>query len=317
MRPHASLVLLFALIVARSTTASAQPVTIRFTGLGNLYESRFDGRTIVQRKVDPRFGQDQTRKADLDDLEPDSLTPDTAPRCKSTKPECWLMNGTDDFGNRWSGTWTGISWNFLCDSAAECDAFFAAIKAAMRGVDCAALRATYGRPGQRTTLPPECVSELDRTTTYEPVTPPPAAPPPPRAPETVIDGSKIPSRIDFPSRPAASPTPAPTPPAPPPAPPVPHAEPSPRPRLDSMTPESQTRRIEAILEGRTPARPYVAAPPAVHHTIEPIFGDSIAQDLRDIEQEQHLPIRGPYHYPLAVLKVIFEKIEKIFADLSQ
>jgi hypothetical protein len=70
-------------------------------------------------------------------------------------------------------------------------------------IDCAALRSTYTASGQRLELPPECQNDLDRATTYRPGTPSaPAAVP---TEEIVIDGSKIPSQIDF-TRPASSPS---------------------------------------------------------------------------------------------------------------
>ena len=108
----------------------------------------------------------------------------------------------------------------------------------------------------------ECQSFLDQLRSAALSTPEPYRPPPPPVrqpapPETVIDGSNIPSRIDFPPR-ATTPKPAPASPRPPtPAPATPPPPPAPRtapPRAVATTPgPTAPRAINDILDDLDPA----------------------------------------------------------------
>jgi hypothetical protein len=53
--------------------------------------------------------------------------------------------------------------------------------------------------------------------------------------------------------------------------------------------------------------------------MEPIFGSSIVSDQRDIERAQNpanILFRGP-GYPLNLLDVSFEKIQKVYSDIFE
>jgi hypothetical protein len=119
-------------------------------------------------------------------------------------------------------------------------------------VDCEALRSKYYPAGQRPQLPPECLTDIDRMSVYQPVPRRPAAPAPTAPQETVIDGSRIPSRIDF-SKPAPSPVPAPV--TPPVAVPPPPSPPTPEPSRPVRPPTSPSTGYRDLFEPLPPPSP--------------------------------------------------------------
>jgi hypothetical protein len=64
----------------------------------------------------------------------------------------------------------------------------------LQNTDCAALMSTY-RPGPAQTLPPECMTAAEAMSVYTPIGR--SQPTAPSVPEPVINGSQIPSIIDF------------------------------------------------------------------------------------------------------------------------
>jgi hypothetical protein len=218
----------------------------------------------------------------------------------------------------------GYGQKFPC-RLSECDSVVAALKSAAAAlakgpgrtkpsVDCNALRATYGKSGERPVLPAECLTELERETTHKPVAPPPPGPSRPAAAEPVIDGSKIPSRIDFPASGGTRPLVVPTGPTP-----VPAAA-SPMPKQTSPS-QAQTRKIEELFSqplrfrpdraGSISANPFGAFPPA--------WRDPAVKAIGDIDQAQN-PANSPFltrvvSYPARLIELVMDRIEEIWGDL--
>jgi hypothetical protein len=161
--------------------------------------------------------------------------------CKYDR-SCW---DTHDSG--WGATNPTSMAVVACASRQECQDFLSHLKSAY----CNGLAATYRPSTDRPTLPGECQGALERATTYRQGQTPPRATAPA---EPVIDGSTIPSRIDFPESTRIVPTaPVVAPPVTPVAPP-----PTATPVAPAVTP--------------VPARPRgVSASPANVESYAPLF----------------------------------------------
>jgi hypothetical protein len=216
----------------------------------------------------------------------------------------------------------GFGAKFPCRPS-ECGSFVSAVKALMSvaptaavptpapRIDCNALLSTYYRPGEVPVIPPEC--QRDPLSTYRPgagngI----SAPMPARSPEPVIDGPKIPSRIDFtspltPARPAPSVTPS----APPTSTPVTRTSIVPAPIVPAP--------IALTPAPRPTSRPEFTATDRANNDIARLIDDSqsLEQDLRDIEQDWHpanVLLKGPFQYPKDLIERVMKKIESVFTE---
>jgi len=193
-------------------------------------------------------------------------------------------------------------------------------------VDCNALRATYAPSGERVVLPPECVTDLDRSTTYAPGAPPST---PPARPEPAIDGSKIPSRIDFPGRArSATPTAAPSDTMSP----LPAAMPEPVPaKTEPPPPEPRAPRVPArepatlndgpSAPGTSPSRPGRTFGPlfelerardSAKRWLTEAIEDHIANALDELQDGESSSEPGPSWLQSLVEEVVTSEAERLF-----
>lgn len=198
-----------------STSLTDGPVQefVRFDGVTLVHETRgFDGFRQVETVAIADLDMSGARMVSNGTVAAISL------RCRATSGSCIRTSASVRVaGSVQTVNDTAAESSLRCRPA-DCAQLFTAIRGGSAAgvpagrqtpINCEALRSTYAAGGQQIALPPECTTELDRLSTYQPgkAAQPPTAPPR----ETVIDGSKIPSHIDF-SRPAPAPTsPSPTP----------------------------------------------------------------------------------------------------------
>jgi hypothetical protein len=173
-----------------------------------IYEVRLEGGRLVVQRTEPNPGGDLPRNLNVAyqvpvsqlDVNRTAITPQqwdmgSAAMQLYCRQDMACARVTSNH-SPWNGR-TSKEISFLCRPD-DCRRLEAALRNAAT-TDCNALRATALSGGQ-IILPAECQTDLDRATTYQPgaASRPRASGSP--APEPVIDGSKIPSQIDFPGR---------------------------------------------------------------------------------------------------------------------